>query len=222
MSGGPSAVGSRGAGAFGELVLREADDGHVEVISNGMFLMDTRDGRSERGLVDRAVASHHGSGLHVLVGGLGVGFSVAAALASEAVARVTVVEIEPAVVELVRRVTGPRLGADLELVEVVVGDLHEVLAGGGLPPVDVCCLDVDNGPGWTLGAGNDRLYTDAGVDLLVDALAPDGVLAVWSAHDAPAFDQLLRRRFPRVAVHTWDVSRGEPDRVWVAALSRAG
>ena len=57
----------------GELVLRQAGD-HFDVIANGTFLMDTRDGRSERALVREAVAGR--SGVRLLLAGLGVGFSL--------------------------------------------------------------------------------------------------------------------------------------------------
>lgn len=211
-------TGPRRPGAFGELVLRAASDGHHEIISNGVFLMDTRDGRSERGLVDLAVAGVDGDRLHVVIGGLGVGFSLGAALASRRVGRVTVVEVEPAVVDLVADTTGGRTGADLRdpRVELVLGDLHGVLAGRSLAPADVLCLDVDNGPGWVVGEDNQRLYDDAGVALLADALAPGGVLSVWSAHDDEAFAARLRGRFSSVTTHTWSVPRGDPDVVWLA------
>ena len=100
----------------GELVLRR-DGEHHEIVSNGVFLMDTRDGRSERELVRAAVP---GPGARVLIGGLGVGFSLAEALALGAAA-VTVVEIEPAVVRWNRTHLGGHL--DDPRVTVVVEDL---------------------------------------------------------------------------------------------------
>src|SRR4051794_8835433 len=81
--------------ARGDLVLRRAGP-HFEVIANGTFLMDTRDGRSERALVTAAVAGM--ARPRVLLGGLGVGFSLDQALLHDP-AEVVVVEIEPAVLE---------------------------------------------------------------------------------------------------------------------------
>src|SRR5690625_4388512 len=101
----------------GELVLRRSG-GHFEIISNGVFLMDTRDGASEREMVracldavgaDRADASE----LRVLIGGLGVGFSAREALDDARVARVRVVELESSVVEWHRGALGAVAGRPL-------------------------------------------------------------------------------------------------------------
>jgi spermidine synthase len=199
----------------GELVLRRVD-GHLEVISNGVFLMDTRDGRSERLLVEAALASHPAP-RQVLVGGLGVGFSLVAATADPRVERITVVEIEPAVVRWhdgpLRAISGPAL-LD-ERVEVVVGDVLGHLADHPAA-YDVVCLDVDNGPDWTVTADNTGLYDGAGTQAIVAALRPGGVLAVWSAHAVPAYEERLRAHFEAVTVLTVDVPRGEPDVVYIA------
>src|SRR4029453_12335820 len=80
----------------GELVLRSRG-GQYELISNGVFLMDTRAGESERLLVRAALAAASRRSPRLLIGGLGVGFSLAEAARSDA-AEIVVVEIEPAVV----------------------------------------------------------------------------------------------------------------------------
>lgn len=192
----------------GELVLRR-DGGHHEIVSNGTFLMDTRDGRSERALV-RAAA---GPGDRVLVGGLGVGFSLAEALAVGAAA-VTVVEIEPAVVRWNREHLGT-VALDDPRVTVVVADLAGFLAGPG--EWDAICLDVDNGPEWTVTPGNATLYSAAGLARLDARLAPGGTLAVWSAGASPAFEARLRARYADVRRIEVPVPRGEPDVVWTAS-----
>lgn len=196
----------------GELVLRR-DGEHHEIVSNGMFLMDTRDGRSERELVRAAV---HGPGARVLIGGLGVGFSLAEALALGAAA-VTVVEIEPAVVRWNRE----HLGTDLDdpRVELVVEDLARFLTAG-TDRYDAICLDVDNGPEWTVTADNAALYGDAGLSAVDGRLAPGGTLAVWSANRAPAFEARLRTRYADVGTIEIPVARGEPDIVWAATNPR--
>jgi spermidine synthase len=192
----------------GELVLRR-DGEHHEIVSNGMFLMDTRDGRSERELVRAAV---RGSGTTVLIGGLGVGFSLAEALALD-VAAVTVVEIEPAVVRWNRE----HLGTDLDdpRVRLVVDDLAAFLAAG-TERYDAICLDVDNGPEWTVTVDNAALYGEAGLSIVDRRLAPGGILAVWSAGAAPAFEGRLRARYAEVRTTEIPVRRGEPDIVWTA------
>ena len=203
-------------GACGELVLRAAGE-HFEVIANGVFLMDTRDGRSERLLV-RAAADRMPSGAgHVLIGGLGVGFSLAEALRHPRVRGVTVVEREPAVIEWARGSLAPFNGSALDdpRVRAVEADLADHLRAPG-PSYDAICLDIDNGPHWTVTEGNRELYTEAGLETLAARLEPHGVLAVWSAAPVPAFADRLRARFDDVEVLSVPVPRGEPDTVLVA------
>jgi len=202
-------------------VLRRVGE-HLEVVSNGVFLMDTRDGRSERLLVRAALDAHPGPG-RLLVGGLGVGFSLVEAVAEAGLTVIDVVEIEPDLVTWhqthLRHVTGAAL-ADRR-VRVRVADLRDHLAAVAVDEpsgrYDVVCLDVDNGPGWTVFEGNAELYAAAGLEQALAALGPGGVLAVWSAHASRAFEALLRERLSDVRVETVDVhlARGEPDVVYV-------
>jgi spermidine synthase len=199
----------------GELVLRRAGH-HLEVISNGVFLMDTRDGRSERLLVDTALRRHDDPA-EVLIGGLGVGYSLVAALEDARVEHVTVVEIEPAIVTW--HTSGPLApysahALDDPRTEIVVVDLADHLADAH-GRYDVVCLDVDNGPDWTVTDANAALYGDAGTALVVEALRSGGVLAVWSAHESPDYEGRLRIHLDDVAVLTVPVDRGEPDVVYV-------
>jgi spermidine synthase len=203
----------------GELVLRRAGD-HHEVIANGTFLMDTRDGRSERALVREAIAGL--ADARVLIAGLGVGFSLDEALRSQATRQVVVVEVEAAVIEWagthLREVTGAAL--EDPRVTVVLGDVVDVLEElGGL--FDAVCVDVDNGPGWLVHSGNAALYDDRGVERLGQLLRPDGRLAVWAAAPDSAFEDRLRRHFAVVrTVHT-AVARGPDDVVYLAERPRA-
>src|SRR5689334_24507733 len=88
----------RREGPYGEVVLRRQGE-LLQIIANGCFLMDTSDGRSERLLVDAALAALDGRARpHVLIGGLGVGFSLAHAAADPRWGRITVVERESAII----------------------------------------------------------------------------------------------------------------------------
>lgn len=212
----PAQTVDRVATPRGELALRRAG-GHYEIVSNGTFLMDTRDGRSERLLVDAALDRVAAARPRVLIGGLGVGFSLAAAVAREQVAEITVVEVEPAVIAWQRGPLGGYSGhaAEDPRVTLVRADLLGWIAASG-PPYDAVCLDIDNGPDWTVVEANAGLYTASGLDAVRRRLAPGGVLAVWSAAAAPAFAGRLRARFAEVGEREVPVPRGEPDRVYLA------
>ncbi|WP_018656257.1 hypothetical protein [Actinomadura flavalba] len=217
--GGRPVVVERAVGVGGELVLRRAG-AHHEIISNGVFLMDTRDGTSERLLVDLAVAGLQAPAA-LAIGGLGVGFSLARAAAHAHLTAITVVEREPAVAAWhrgpLRRCSDGAL--DDPRVRLEVADLLDwVAAAPG--PFDALCLDVDNGPHWTVTPGNARLYDDAGLARLAALLTPRGALALWSAGHAPGFADRLAARFADVAVHPVPVPRGEPDLVYVARRPR--
>jgi spermidine synthase len=205
----------------GELALRR-DGEHYEIVSNGVFLMDTRDGRSERELV-RAALSEAGPGAHVVLGGLGVGFSLAEALRLPGVTAVTVVEIEPAVLRWHRSYLAPYSAGGLHdpRVSVVTDDIAGWLAGTASGRVDAICLDVDNGPEWTVSERNSPLYDDSGLDCAGRRLAPGGTLAVWSAAPAAAFEARLRAHYARVAVRTVPARRGQPDVIYLARDPRA-
>lgn len=204
----------RVTGHCGELVLRSAG-AHYEVIANGTFLMDTRNGESERLLVD-AAARRMPAGGRMLLGGLGVGFSLRAAVDAGRVGEIVVVEREPAMIGWnrgpLREVHGGAL--DDPSVRLVEADLAAWLADGD-ERFDALCLDVDNGPEWTVDGGNAELYDERGVASLAARLNPGGVLAVWSAADAPGFTARLRQRFAQVEVLEVPVPRGEPDVVFL-------
>lgn len=211
-----SEVLARVDGMCGELVLRRVGADH-EIIANGVFLMDTRNGESERLMVS-AAADRMPAGGTLLVGGLGVGFSLRAALSHPAVGSVVVVERERAVVEWNR---GPLGNAALladPRVEIVTEDLLTWLPGAGR--FAALCLDIDNGPEWTVDDGNAALYGPEGLDMIAGAMAPGGVLAVWSAGAAASFVTALTARFGPVETLSVPVSRGEPDLIFLVIGSR--
>jgi len=210
----PSRIIARVDTPRGELVLRRTGDG-VELISNGTFLMDTSDGRSERLLVEAALGRHDAP-QDVLLGGLGVGFALLAALSDTRVRRVTVAEIEPALVEWHATHLRPfsRGAIDDPRTRILVGDLAVHLATAA-SSYDAVCLDVDNGPDWTVTDGNSALYDEAGTRLVVSALRPGGLLSVWSANASPEYEARLRHHLDEVTALEVPVSRGEPDVVYV-------
>lgn len=183
---------ARSASGLGELVLRRRADDHLELRANGVFVMDTLEHSSERALATQALAGCGPGPLQVLVGGLGLGFTLAAVLADPRVGRCTVVEIEPALVDWMRDGTvphGPDLVADPR-VRLVVDDVASVLRRSAAA-YDVVLLDVDNGPDHLVHDGNAALYDRAGLATARDALTPGGLLAVWSAAPAPALEAAL-------------------------------
>ncbi|MFV2120602.1 spermidine synthase [Streptomyces sp. Act-28] len=208
----------RREGPYGEVVLRQRDD-HFEIIANGTFLMDTSDGRSERLLVDaalRALGGARPARPSVLIGGLGVGFSLAHAAADPAWGRIVVVERARAIIDWHRQgplaaLSGPAL-ADPRTTLIhadLVAHLHD-------PDVtdtyDALCLDIDNGPDWTVTESNDGLYSPAGLAACARRLVPGGVLAVWSARPSADFEESLRNAgFSGVRSEEIPVARGVPD-----------
>jgi spermidine synthase len=198
----------------GEVVLRRRGP-HHEIISNGVFLMDTRGGASERLLVRAALAAvPPGRPVDLLIGGLGVGFSLDEAARSARPSSITVVEIEPAVVRWHRDHLDAGALADPR-VRVVRAELLFHLAEG-TNRYDAICLDIDNGPEWTVTDDNRNLYGDAGLALVRRRLRTDGVLAVWSAAESAGFLARLRAAFSSVEVLPVPVARGVPDVVYVA------
>ncbi|MFF1652827.1 spermidine synthase [Streptomyces sp. NPDC058255] len=209
----------RREGPYGEVVLRR-HGALLQIIANGCFLMDTSDGRSERLLVDAAYDALDGRPApSVLIGGLGVGFSLAHAAADPRWGRITVVEREPAVVGWHRDGPLAELSASAladprtYIVETdLLAHVNETSA-----TYDALCLDIDNGPGWTVTESNEGLYSMAGLTSCARALRPGGVLAVWSAQPSPEFEGTLwNAGFQRVRTEEIPVARGVPDVVHLA------
>jgi spermidine synthase len=163
-------------------------------MANGKPLMSSRMHGSEQALATLACQRVCQPEACVLVGGLGMGFTLRATLdLLTAEATVVVAELVPAVIEWNRGVLGPLAGQPLRDPRVLVetGDVAETLQSS-IGRFDAVLLDVDNGPDAFTAATNARLYSDQGLAAARIALKPGGVLAVWSAWEDRRFEQRLR------------------------------
>lgn len=180
-------------------------DGEYVILADGKSLMSSRMHGSEEALATFACARLRGlSDPRVLVGGLGMGFTLRATLDHlPRGASVEVAELLPAVVEWNRGPLGPLADHPLKdrRVRVEPGDVAVTLRSN-MNAYDAILLDVDNGPAAFATAGNAGLYDNAGVAAAYAALRERGVLAVWSAREDRKFEKRLRYAGFRVQVES--------------------
>ncbi len=195
----------------GEVVLRERREQNtptvLELRVNGVFVMDTLETTSQRALATAALGLI--PDVHtVLIGGLGLGFTMHEVLADPRVEACTVVELEQALVGWMRDGTiahGPKLLAE-ERLTVVVGDLAMALAEASEAAYDLVLLGVENGPDHRVHDADETLYQDP---LLQAAYRASGqVLAIWSAVEAPQLAASLESVFGNVTTTPYDVTLG--------------
>lgn len=176
-------------------LLQGKDDCSI-VVSGGGELMSTRRHASEDALATLPCAMlADTSAAQILIGGLGMGFTLAAALAAcGPAARVTVAELVPEVVEWNNGPLGDYAGRPLQDPRCTLyqGDVADLLQNTALK-FDVIALDVDNGPECFSASGNTWLYTDAGISCARQSLNRGGVLAYWSATSDQRFARQLKR-----------------------------
>ena len=186
----------RAGGPRGEVALRRrtTDDGgtHLELVVDGVFAMDDVDTTTERALATEALRRLPGRDLRVLVGGLGLGWTAAAALAEPRVGTVEVAELHAPLVRWAEEGRLPALPPGDPRLRLRTGDVADVLAEHE-GRWDAVLLDVDNGPGFLVHRSNAALYRPAGLARAVAALRPRGVLAVWSSCPAPRLRDELGR-----------------------------
>lgn len=209
----------------GELVLRERRDENapavLELRANGVFVMDTLETSTEQALATAAlklVAEPRA----VVVGGLGLGFTMHEVLADSRVQKVAVIEIEQALVDWMRDGTvphGPGMLAD-KRVTVVVADIAVALSEATPASYDLVLLDVDNGPGYLVHNINAALYERPFLETARRALRPGGVLAVWSAAEAPELGEALRTVFGNAEARSHDVLLQDRDEQYWLYVAR--
>lgn len=158
-------------------------------------LMSSRVRGSEEALATLACQRLRSQNPKILIGGLGLGFTLGAALGTlPAGATITVAELVPKVVTWANGPLAHLFGDNLAdpRVSVEVRDVHDLIVNAS-ERFDAVLLDVDNGPDGFIHAGNDRLYGNHGLRAARAALKPGGVLAIWSAYPDKAFADRLKK-----------------------------
>lgn len=206
----------------GDVTLHRRLRDHVEVLElrvNGVFVMDTVETTSERALATRALAMIDDPA-HVLVGGLGLGYTLAEVLADARVQQVTCVELEESLVTWMGDGTvphGPALLRDPRI-RLVTGDVADVLARAEAATYDLVLLDVDNGPGYLVHDHNAGLYEASFLE--VAARATRGHLVIWSAAAAPELATALEQVVGNCTPVPYAVRLGRRDETyWLYAAS---
>ena len=177
------------------------DEGDYLIRLNGEALMHSAGASSEMQLGLLALEPVRTPAPRVLIGGLGLGFTLRAVLdAGGPAARVEVVELLPEVVEWNRSHLSDLNGRLLDdpRVHLRVADVYDVLHEARQSPFDAIVLDVDNGPFAIVQGENRRLYHPRGIQRLATALVPEGRAAIWSAGFDPRFAERLSRAGFRV------------------------
>lgn len=179
----------------GELRLMRRG-GEFSIMLGGIELMNSRLSGSEEALATLSCERIRArTQPRVLIGGLGMGFTLRAALAIlGARARIVVAELVPAVVAWARGPMSEVFGASLSdpRVSVEEADVGRLICSGRAA-YDAILLDVDNGPEGLTRNANDRLYDLTGLSAARGALRPGGVLAVWSQGPDRSFAARLRK-----------------------------
>lgn len=178
-----------------DLILRRRGEEFSLQLAN-FELMNSRQHDSEEQLANLGLDARGAlAGAHVLVGGLGMGYTLRAALDRlPADARVTVSELVPEVVAWNHDHMGHLAGEPLQdpRVSIAIGDVADLLRKSQ-KTFDVVVIDIDNGPESDTHQDNNWLYSPAGLTATKAALVPGGVLTVWATYPSEEFTKRLRR-----------------------------
>ncbi|BAK65389.1 spermidine synthase [Sphingobium sp. SYK-6] len=204
----------------GQLLLRQC--GKDFAIEYGdIQLMVSWASRSERALATLACQRIATPDSRMLIGGLGMGFTLVAALAAlPASARIVVAELVPAVLEWAKGPLAHLFGDALqdERVTVTIRDVYDLIVHSH-EDFDAILMDVDNGPDGLIHVPNDRIYSREGLAMCHAALRPGGVLAIWSGYPDPGFaDELEDAGFivEEISMRTGENGRGDKHVIWLA------
>lgn len=184
----------------GPLELRRRGDSEYLIVIAGRVLMNSASRRSEEALATLACAHLKAAATppRVLIGGLGMGFTLRAALDTlPASARVIVAELNPQIVEWCK---GPLAASTANAavdprVTISLGDVADVIAATKPRSLDAIVLDLYEGPHAATQRRDDPFYGPAALDRQSRALKPGGVLAVWSEDADDAFAKRMSRNF---------------------------
>jgi spermidine synthase len=205
----------------GELRLKQRGS-EFSIMLGTNELMNSRLSGSEEALATLAIeriATHKRP--HILIGGLGMGFTLRAALAVlPDDAKVTVAELVPAVVDWARGPMAEIYAGSLDdpRVTIHVGDVGALIAKSK-GQFDAILLDVDNGPDGLTREANDDLYAYDGIRKSKSALTKNGVLAVWSQGPDPRFTQRLKGSgyvVEEIPTRAGKTGRGKKHMIWMA------
>ncbi len=213
---------ARVPGDGGELRLMQRG-AEFSIMAGTVELMNSRVRGSEEALATLAFERlADRASPHVLIGGLGMGFTLRAALAARADAAITVSELVPEVAAWARGPLAPVFEGSLDdsRVSLSLGDVG-VLIRSASKAYDAILLDVDNGPDGLSRKGNDGLYTEKGLRAARAALRSRGLLAVWSSHPDAAFTRRLQHSGFGVEELTVRANgkRGARHLIWMARRS---
>ena len=188
-------------------------------------LMNSRLSGSEEALAQLAAGRLAGRPHpRILIGGLGMGFTLRAALSAfGADASIIVAELVPEVIAWAKGPLAPVFGTCLSdpRVSIIAADVLSLIAKA--PGYDAILLDVDNGPEGVSRAENDRLYDARGLKASRAALTPGGILAVWSSGPSPSFTRRMQAAgflTEEVRTRARSGGRGARHMIWLGEKGR--
>lgn len=206
----------------GETILRTGTAGY-EVIVNGQYLMSSASGGSSRALIQFGMELlPRKENVKVLIGGLGLGFSLQTALGYPEVGQVTVVEIESSIIHWYHQdlIPGALQMLTDSRTQIIQWNFTEYIREYR-EIFHLIALDIDNGPEWLSYESNGVLYTSGYLLQVKKRLAPGGIAAFWSADESPVLEKRLAEHFETVTCRTFNDHNGEgrviPAYIYLAA-----